>query len=282
LSGPAQQAREALGTRLREIRSDAGLTARALASRAGWHFTKVSKVEHGTRAPSEADIKAWCQACRAEDEMQDLIATARAIESMYVEWRRHARAGLKHLQEASIPLYERTRLFRVYEPLVIPGLFTTAGYANALFDFWVSFMGLPGDADSAVAARMERQKVLYSGDRRFQFILEEQALRTRVGDLAVMAGQLDRLLAVMSVPRVNLGIIPATGKRDSWTEANFWIFDDSRVHVETASARLTITQRQEITLYTRLFERLQGSAVYGPSARALISRALNDLTVEAE
>jgi transcriptional regulator with XRE-family HTH domain len=265
---------------MREIRSDADLTARTLASRAGWHFTKVSKIEHGTRGPTEADIRAWCQACQAEDEIPDLIATARAVESMYVEWRRHARAGLRQLQEASIPLYEHTRLFRVYEPLVIPGLFTTAAYANALFEFWVSFMGLPGDADSAVAARMERQRILYTGDRQFLFVLEEQALRTRVDDTAVMAGQLDRMLAVMSLPAVSVGIIPATGKRDSWTEGNFWIFDDSRVHVETASARLTITQRREIALYARLFERLQRSAVYGPSARALITRALGALTAE--
>jgi len=280
VSGPAQQAREALGARLREIRNDADITARTLASRVGWHFTKVSKIEHGTRAPSEADIRSWCQACHAEDEIPDLIATARAVESMYVEWRRHARAGLRQLQEASISLYERTRLFRVYEPLVIPGLFTTAPYANALFEFWVSFMGLPGDAESAVAARMQRQSVLYTGDRQFQFVLEEQVLHTRVGATAVMVGQLDRMLAVMSLPRVNVGIIPAAGERDSWTEGNFWIFDDSRVHVETASARLTITQRREIDLYARLFERLQHSAIYGPGARALIARALKELTSE--
>jgi transcriptional regulator with XRE-family HTH domain len=281
LSGPAQQAREALGARLREIRTGADLTARALASLVGWHFTKISKIEHGTRGATEADIRAWCRACRAEDEIPDLIATARAVESMYVEWRRHARAGLRYLQEASIPLYERTRMFRVYEPLVIPGLFTTAAYADALFRFWVDFMGLPGDAESAVAARMERQKVLYSGDRQFLFVLEEQSLRTRVGDTAVMAGQLDRMLAVMSLPRVSVGIIPATGERGSWTEGNFWIFDDERVHVETASARLTVTQRREIVLYARLFERLQRSAVYGREARALINGALSTLAAES-
>ncbi|HUZ51317.1 MAG TPA: helix-turn-helix transcriptional regulator [Streptosporangiaceae bacterium] len=48
MPGQAQQAREALGARLRAVRLDAGLTARALAQLAGWHFTKVSKLEHGT------------------------------------------------------------------------------------------------------------------------------------------------------------------------------------------------------------------------------------------
>ena len=69
-------------------------------------------------------------------------------------------------------------------------------------------MGLADDVDAAVEARMDRQRVLYTGERRFQVVIEEQVLRTRVGDADVMAGQLDRLLAVMSLPRVRIGIIP--------------------------------------------------------------------------
>ena len=52
-----------------------------------------------------------------------------------------------------------------------------------------------------------------------------QVLRTRVGDADVMAGQLDRLLAVMSLPRVRIGIIPAAGERHSLTQGSFWMFD---------------------------------------------------------
>ena len=199
---PVKQARQALGARLREVRVEANLTGRALAAVCEWHFTKISKLEHGAQAPSEQDIRAWCRACGAENEIPDLIATVRAIESMYVEWQRHMRAGLKRSQTSSVPLYERTKLFRGYENTVIPGLFHTAEYAAAIFRFWNEFLDLPGNVDEAVAARMERQRVLYTGARRFAFVLEEQTLRTRVGDTDVMLGQLDRVLAVMSLPRV--------------------------------------------------------------------------------
>ncbi len=157
---PVKQVREALGARLREIRADANLTGRALAAVCEWHFTKISKFEHGAQAPSEQDIRAWCRACNAEDHVPDLIATVRAIESMYVEWQRHMRAGLKRSQTASVPLYERTKLFRGYENTVIPGLFHTAEYAAAIFRFWNEFLDLPNDVDEAVAARMERQRIL--------------------------------------------------------------------------------------------------------------------------
>jgi len=282
VSTPVQQAREALGGRLREIRKDAGLTARALAVTMGWHFTKVSKLENGARSPSEEDIRTWCAACGAAGQIPDLIATVRHIEAMYHEYRRQMQAGLKHLQESSVPLYEQTALFRVYDNTVVPGLFTTAEYAAALFRFWIGFMGLADDVDAAVEARMERQRVLYTGERRFLVVLEEQVLRTRVGDADVMAGQLDRLLAVMSLPRVRIGIIPATGERHSLTQGSFWMFDDSRVRIETVSASLTITQPRDITLYARVFEMLQQSAVYGREARLLVGRAIRGSATQPE
>jgi transcriptional regulator with XRE-family HTH domain len=87
-TSPAQQAREALGLRLREIRKESGLTGRALATNIGCHFTKISRIENGNQAPSEDNLKSWCRACNADGQIPDLIATLRAIESMYVEWRR--------------------------------------------------------------------------------------------------------------------------------------------------------------------------------------------------
>lgn len=274
---PVKQARQALGTRLREIRAEANLTGRALAELCQWHFTKISKLEHGTQAPSEHDIKTWCHACGAESEIPDLIATVRAIESMYVEWQRHMRAGLKRSQIQSVPLYERTKLFRVYENTVLPGLFHTAEYAAAIFQFWNKFLDIPNDVDDAIAARMERQHVLYTGHRRFSFVLEEQTLRTRVGDTDVMAGQLDRLLAIMSLSRVSLGIIPAAGQRHCLAQGSFWIFDEERVKVESVSAGLNITQPREIAIHAKAFALLQQSAAHGQAARELIQHALTQL-----
>ena len=262
------------------MRKDARLTARELASASGIHHTKVSKIENGARSPREEDIRAWCAACGAEDQVPDLIAIVRHVASVHHEHRRQMQAGMKHLQESSVPLYERTSLFRIYDTTVVPGLFTTAEYGVALFRFWQEFMGLKDDVDAAVEARMERQRVLYTGDRQFRVVIEEQVLRTRVGDSDVMAGQLDRLMAVMSLPRVRIGIIPATGVRHSLTQGSFWMFDDSRVRVETVSESLNITQPRDIALYSRVFELLHQSAAHGREARRLIARALRDLTGE--
>src|ERR1700735_5085619 len=114
LSPSAKQARQELAERLREIRIDAGLTARALSAAAGWHEAKTSRIESAKQAPSHADIRVWWQVCDASDQTADLIAASRAADSMYIEWRRLHRAGLRRAQESARPLYERTRLFKVY------------------------------------------------------------------------------------------------------------------------------------------------------------------------
>ena len=45
-----QQAKEAFGARLRELRKEASLTGRALAQLTGLHYTKVSRAENGRQS----------------------------------------------------------------------------------------------------------------------------------------------------------------------------------------------------------------------------------------
>jgi transcriptional regulator with XRE-family HTH domain len=277
-SSSAKQAQEALGARLRELRKDAGLTGRALAAAVGWHFTRVSKLEHGVQTPTDADIRQWCRACRADEQVPDLLATLRTVESAYLEFRRQARAGMKRVLGAhTLALYERTTLFRIYEHNVIPGLFQTADYTAAMLSFWIEFLETTNDLDEAVAARMERQRVLYRRDKRFVIVLEEQALRTWFGTAETQAGQLDRLLAVMSLPAVSVGIIPMMTERPAVASTGFWLFDNSLVALEIPTASIEVTRPQEIELYARMFDRLLAAAVHGKPARALIGKALGEL-----
>ena len=277
-SSSAKQAREALGARLRELRKDADLTARALAAATSQHFTRVSKIEHGVQAPSDNDIRDWCRACAAEDQIPDLIATARVVESSYLEFRRQARSGMRRvLGPHTVQLYENTELFRGYEHNVMPGLFQAAEYAAAMLSFWVQFLNTPDDIQAAVAARMERQRVIYHRHKQFSVILEEQALRTWFGTAETQAGQLDRLLAVMSLPTVTLGIVPMMKERAAVPSAGFWIFDESLAALETPTASIEVTRPQEIGLYVSMFGYLQKDAVYGQAARRLITNTLHEL-----
>jgi transcriptional regulator with XRE-family HTH domain len=276
-SASVDRARRALGARLRELRTDAQLSGRDLGHLTGWHSSKVSKIEYGKQAPSEGDLRAWCLHCRAMDQADDLVASLRSIDEMYVEWRRMEHTGLRRLQEAAVPLYERTERFRIYEPALIPGLFQTPEYATALMKAVIAFRGIPDDTAQAVAARIERQSVVRSAGRRFAVILEEAALHNRIGGVDVMSGQLGQLLTVASLPNVSLGIIPSDVDRVMWPTGAFWIFDQARVLVETTSAELAVTQPREVALYAKAFVELSAIAVTGAPARGLIIGAIEAL-----
>lgn len=273
-SSSAQQARQILADRLRELRRDAGLTAMELAARAGWERTKVSKIEHATRPPSAEDIRAWCQACSAENEVPDLIASLRAAEGMWVEWQRMERSGLRRAQEARLPLYERTRQFRAYSCWMIPGLIQTEDYTRAVLRAYQQRRGLRDDVEAAVAARTKRRRVLRHDGRTAAFVLEESVLRNGFGGPQVMSAQIAHLSEVTTWPAVSLGIIPASPDRGAAGPAeDFWIFDNEQVNVELISGYLTITQPREIAMYAQMYARLAEIAVYGAQARELITSA---------
>jgi transcriptional regulator with XRE-family HTH domain len=277
LTTSADQARASLGIRLRDIRRDAGLAGTELAQLSGWLSSKVSKIEHGKQTPSEEDLRVWCEHCRALEELPDLIAAVRSIETQFAEWRRIMQGGTRRRQQASAAVYERARLFRIYEPAVVPGLLQTREYAVAVLLTFIDFVRVPEDAEEGAAARLERQRILTHGDRRFHMVLGEQALHTNVGGTEVMTGQLERLLAVLKLPRLRLGIIPMDAPYRVPLNNGFWILDEALVQFDTYSAELSLVRPDEITLYGRAFERLAALAVYGAEARGIIGRALDQL-----
>jgi hypothetical protein len=254
----------------------AGLTGRHLAALAGWQESKVSKIEHAAQAPSAADLRVWCLHCGAGDQLPDLLASLDSVESMYVEQRVAGRAGLRPVQEAAVALYERTRLFRIYEPAVVPGLFQTRDYATARMRRIAEFVGVPDDVEAAVDVRMARQRVIFTGAR-MVVVLEEAALYLRIGSESMLAAQLAHLIGLAMLPNVSLGIIPLLGERMMWSSGGFWIYDTAEVQLETPTALLTITQPSEIAVYLRTFGELQRTAVHGAAARALIVAAIDKL-----
>ncbi|QNP71514.1 helix-turn-helix domain-containing protein [Streptomyces roseirectus] len=276
-SSSVQEARKALGRRLGEIRTEAGLTKRALAARLGWHESKCSRFESGTRPPSERDLRSWTAACGVPGDAEELITTARGIDGMYVEWRKMERTGLKQAQESVLPLWERTRRFRIYSPWLIPGPVQTAPYITALLTSLRDRRGLADDVPAAVKVRMEKQELVH-GRHTFAILLEEGALRYRIGGSDVLAGQLDHLLDVMTLPQVSIGIIPQDADRSTlWPVEGFFLYDDETVNVELVSAHLTMVQKHEISLYAKTFSELAELAVYGVEARTIITSAVKSL-----
>ncbi|MGH3714297.1 MAG: helix-turn-helix domain-containing protein [Micromonosporaceae bacterium] len=277
-SSSIQEARRALGARLRQLRKSAGLTGRAIAEATGQHVTRVSRVENGVQPPTEQQIRDWCDACSAEDQILELIATARTVDSAYQDWVRVSREGMRRLGGThTIASYRRTRTFRVHEPLVMPGFFQTETYFRRILPFWYKFLDAPEDTEATVASRLARTAAALSPDKRIAVVLGEQAIRTHRGSAEEHVEQLTHLLSVMRLPFVSVGIIPADARRYAIATIGFWIFDSNAVVLETPTAAIKVTRPDEIAQYVKLFELLQAEAIYGQDARQLIADVVADL-----
>jgi transcriptional regulator with XRE-family HTH domain len=273
----AQVARQALADRLQDMRKDAGLTGRELSARCGWHPAKTSRIQKAESVPSDADIRAWCTACGAQEQIPELIAASRSVASMYTEWKRLQRIGLRQLQATYTHSYTEARLMRFYSSDVIPGMLQTHGYATAILSRFADQASSATDLEQAVAQRMQSAQPMYTGHHRIACLIEESVLRYRIAEAPVMARQLRHLLTLMSLPRVSLGVIPFATRRSLWPVETFHVLDDRMVEVELVTARVRITNPSEVHEYVQTFAELRGFAVYGQEARAVITSAIDAL-----
>ncbi|WP_371779146.1 helix-turn-helix domain-containing protein [Streptosporangium subroseum] len=272
--------REALGQRLREFRRNAGLTGYDLAELLDWQQPKVSKIENGKQTPTEDDILGWTRVTASEDQASDLLASLRTLETMYAEWRRRLRTGMRARQQSISELEGGATLIRAFENVFVPGLLQTSEYARELLVESAEFYEIPNDVDETIQARLQRQELLYRGRTRFHIVVAEAVLRYRFCPVEVMGAQLDRLMTLSALRNVRFGVIPFERRPRFSAPHGFWMYDDRVVLVETIAAELTLTQPQEIAVYTKAFDWLAGSAVYGSEARRVIMRVVDELTAD--
>jgi transcriptional regulator with XRE-family HTH domain len=276
------EARNALGKRLRELRTDAGLSGKQLAESLSWPASKVSKIENGKQTPTDDNVQAWTIATDAQQHTASLLAALHTLELQHAEWNRQLKSGMKSHQGSLAQQDEKTKLYRGFENTVIPGLIQTPDYARARFAQVVMVHKVPNDINEAVRARMQRQEILYRPDKRFHFLLTEAALRYRLVSVDVMLAQLDRLMALSSMRNVRLGVIGFKTQYVTDPRHGFWVLDNDLVRIETYSAELNLRQSQEIELYSNIFDQLAAVASYGGAARAIIARVMEDLAAETE
>jgi transcriptional regulator with XRE-family HTH domain len=275
---PAESQPGILAERLLRLRRDAGLTGEQLAQTLGWGEktgrSKVSKIENGRQVPSDDDIRAWAQATGHPELTDDLIELRADTLTTHTRWRRQLRTGAAAVQQER---GERTRLatrIRNFEPVLVPGLLQTSGYARSLYVRGRELFGIP-DVDAAVQARMQNQQLLYDPSKTFEFIFTEATLRLLPCSPQVMLGQLDRLLS-LGMENVTLGIIPFGVELPMVPASSFMLLDDN-LTVESLTGKTEENAGEEAEISSRIFDMLMTGARTGDEARQLIMSAAEQL-----
>ncbi|MFE0101131.1 helix-turn-helix domain-containing protein [Streptomyces sp. NPDC059009] len=271
-----QQARVALGLRLRELRlSRPGgrLTQKQLAVLLNWEQSKISKLETGRQNAAPEDLQAWTVATGHPEAADELLTKQRNIELDVRSWRRQLARGHRPVQETLNAEHRQTRTFHGFQSAMIVGILQTADYARAIFGRYASLQQSQRDIEEAVGARLKRQDALYSSGKRYNILMWEPALHARVCPTAVLAAQLDRLTGIMGLSTVTLGIIPLQASLKIPPVGGFWIYDEHRVITESWHAELWIDDADSVATYLRVWNTLRESAVYGADAHNLINSA---------
>jgi DNA-binding XRE family transcriptional regulator len=180
--------------KLKRLRLAKGWSQEALGKRIGYSGEMVSKVEKGDNPASPEfaralDAQAFPDLGGLFTELLDQVGGWRF--RTYIEAEKHA------------------SVIRVWNPLLMPGLFQTEDYARAIQEAWRAVDGNP-DIGVNVAARLERQSLL---DRPLPpsvgALIDETVLYREIGGAKVMLDQLLHLADMSERPRVTIQVLPA-------------------------------------------------------------------------
>jgi transcriptional regulator with XRE-family HTH domain len=282
---PGTTSRDALAARLTALRTAAGLSGNALAKRMGKVQSRVWKIEHGELLPTGDDIRDWVRATghdpEVSRELTDLLEGARVESATFKA--AFSKYGASRYQQEVAAIEVRSTRIGEFQVAMIPAILQTADYAREI----LSLASGPGawgasadDIEAMIDVRLRRQEILYDSGKRIQVVLGEAALRTLVCTPETLAGQLEKLLAVMQLPSVELGVIGFSQRMPVFPFVSFSVRDDDLIVVEGLTAEQKFTtgmSADQVTSYLKFFDLLRGAASTGGEAVAVIQRAREEL-----
>ncbi|WP_326603923.1 helix-turn-helix domain-containing protein [Streptomyces sp. NBC_01800] len=282
MSTDYQQARAALGARLRELRvahPGGPLTGSELAAHLGWPQSKISKLENGRQTATPEDLRLWAAATGHPDAYDELHARLQGFESHVRSWRRQLASGHRPVQDTWNELVAGASTIHDWEPTMVSGMLQTADYARHVFVRYAELQNSVRDTEEAVRSRMKRQEWLYRPGKKLDVLMWEAALRTLICPPSVLAAQLDRLAGVIGMDTVTLGIVPLHATVRVPPANGFWSFDGRLVITEDWHAELWLDDADTIATYQRVWQGLSESAVFGAEAQHVIAQVRRSLDV---
>ena len=278
--GSATVRRMLVGSRLRRLReekgisrADAGYTIRASES-------KMSRLELGRVAFKARDVSDLLMFYGVTDPEQRDAVLALVEEANRPGWWREYEDVMPGWFDNYIGLEEAASTLRTYETHFVPGLLQTREYAEAVLS--TTTPPLRGrDLERAVALRLARQKVLHRPEPvRVWAVVDESALRREVGGRDVHRAQLEHLLELLEKkPNVALQVLPLSGGTHAGGGAfSLMRFSDPElpdvVYVENLLSALYVDKVEHVERYTEVMDRLSVQGLTPEASFEFISKMI--------
>ncbi|MFE7209729.1 Scr1 family TA system antitoxin-like transcriptional regulator [Streptomyces sp. NPDC001698] len=241
------------GSRVRRLRTAAGLTQAELGARTHVVSTRITQIERASGA------KPTLRLARSLD-------AALGADNLLVElWPYVYREAFPDWSRAFMAYSERAVSISEYAAHVVPGLLQTEAYARAVLSVGRT-LNNQEQLEERITARLERQERLSAPGRPELWVtLDEAVLRRPVGGQAVMREQLERLLEAASEPHVTVQVLPFDqGEHDAMggSLTVLTLPDESEVaYTEGAHYGQLIEDAAEVRSFALTYDRLRAAAL---------------------
>ncbi|MCX5381873.1 helix-turn-helix transcriptional regulator [Streptomyces sp. NBC_00083] len=267
--------RRRLGQELRRLRELKGMTAEEVAERLLVSQSKISRLENGRRSISQRDVRDLCGVYEVEDHRIVDSLMQMAKDSRQQGWW-HAFGDIPY--SVYIGLETDAASLRVYDPQVVPGLLQTRQYAEALIAGALPETA-PTDVEKRVNVRLRRQERVKAAENplRLWVVIDEAALRRRVGGKQLMIDQLESLIEQSQLPHVTVQVLPFSMGAHPGINGQYAILefpdasDSSVVYIEGITSDLYLEKANDVQKYSVMYEHLRAQALNVDQTREFIT-----------
>jgi transcriptional regulator with XRE-family HTH domain len=264
--------RRRLGIELRRLRDDAGLTIEQVAGALECSDSKISRIETGQVGATPRDVRDMLQLYGVAGQRRDALLQS-AREARQRDW---WQAYSDTLIVPLVGMEAAASSIRVYETLLVPGLFQTRQYAGTVIRTVRPDLR-PEEVERWVEFRMARQSLLARDlPPALSAVLDEALLRRPVGGPAAMGEQLHHLARVAALPTVTLQVLPFAAGHHAGMSGAFTIFsfpeldDPDVVYLEHTKSDLYLESEEEVRRYASAFDQLRAMALPPDDSVALV------------
>jgi transcriptional regulator with XRE-family HTH domain len=258
-----------LASELLALRQKANMNREEVAEHTGINPATLYKIEKAQARPQPRTLKALLHLYSVTQDKREAL-TALLREAGQQTWLQPYNEELSEEYNTLMSFEAEARALWTYQMSLIPGLLQTESYARTVLKGMAPLAGNE-EIERRVETRLRRQEVLVKETPlRLWAIVDEAALRRRVGDADTMRGQITHLHEVAQRPEVTLQVLSFDAGPHPAMLGAFVIlkFDEpvapDIVYTEGLSSDLFLDDEPAIVRYTETFDQLRAIA-WSPS-----------------
>ncbi|MBF6440340.1 helix-turn-helix domain-containing protein [Nocardia cyriacigeorgica] len=279
-TGDSTFARRQIGKQLRYLRETSGVSVDVVKKALGVSTQTIWRMETGQPTKiGRLHIKELCRLYGAPESTTLVLLELLEGAARKSWWHAYGDAVPRHF-DLYLGLESAAARLVTHQPSMLPGLVQTEEYRRALT--WVTNPDMPpAEVERRIELATRRQSRLADPHFAVEILLNEAAIRHRVGGGAVMAEQLRHLAKVADLPNVQVRLLPLTKCHLGLVAGVFnllefppsptaWLSEPPVVYIQGHASAQYLERPAEVELYSSTASSIRKASLDVQASRSLI------------